>query len=155
MRWTGGLGAAFFRDESLTSWHLSFWSCRFAFPSVSSRLRVTRVSGNTLSFFSQRASASFPSSSFRCEPNAPAHHERPNRDFSGLAESQHGRDAVARRVRVGFAARMFPHFLFPLVLFLSCRPLLYAFVPSLETLALFLPLRPSLGALAPLGRGEV
>jgi hypothetical protein len=32
-------------------------------------------------------------------PNAPAHHERPTRGLSDSAESQHGRDAVARMVR--------------------------------------------------------
>jgi hypothetical protein len=32
--------------------------------------------------------------------NVSAHHERPHRDFSALAEAQRGRDAVARKVRL-------------------------------------------------------
>ena len=64
-------------------------------------------------------------------PNAPAHRERPERVLSDLAESQRGRDAVARRVRLGFAARVFPHFLSLLVLFRFLQLLLYTFASSL------------------------
>ena len=54
---------------------------------------------------------------------------------------------MTRRVRVVFAARLFPHFLLPLVLFLRRQPLLRALVLSLEHLSLFLSLRPPLYAL--------
>ena len=56
---------------------------------------------------------------FQPRPNAPAHRERPKCTFSALAEAQRGRDAVARLVRVVFAARLFPHSLFTPGLFLS------------------------------------
>jgi hypothetical protein len=85
--------------------------------------------------------------------NAPAHRERPTRARSGLAESQAGSDAVARRVRVVRATGLFPHFLSPLALFLLRRLSLRAFVPSLEPFTLFLPLGPALCALVLRGCG--
>ena len=75
------------------------------------------------------------------EPNAPAHRERPSRGLSDSSESPAGHDAVARRVRVVFAPRVFPHSVLLLILLLPLRLSLRAFAPSLETLTVFLPLR--------------
>jgi len=77
-----------------------------------------------------------------------------NRGLSDLAESPAGRDAVARRVRLVFAVRLFPHSLSPLALFRSLRLALRTRVLSLESFSLFLPLRPSLCALVRHACGE-